>query len=169
MTLIEWIFYFFGGTTILSALLVLLNRNVLYNAFFLLLSFLSIAALYVFAGADFIAVTQIMVYVGGILVLLIFGVMFTNRSKEEIGVFAGNRNVIAGIGSAIALFVLLATAIQKTNFDAKSIQTTQGSKIEQLGEGLMTHYLIPFELSAILLLAALIGAALIAWKGSQKQ
>lgn len=169
MTLIEWIFYFFGGTTVLSALFVLLNKNVLYNAFFLLLSFLSIAALYVFAGADFIAVTQIMVYVGGILVLLIFGVMFTNRSKEEIGVFAGNRNLFWGIGGAIALFALLATAIRKSNFKDMSIQANQESKIQHLGEGLMTNYLIPFELSAILLLAALIGAALIAWKGSQQQ
>jgi len=169
MTLIEWAFYFFGGTTLLSALMILLSKNVLYNAFFLLLSFLSIAALYVFAGADFIAVTQIMVYVGGILVLLIFGVMFTNRQKNQIGVFTGNQHVFLGIGIAAVLFSLLAVAISQTNFDTLASSQQMDSKIQSLGVGLMTDYLIPFELAAILLLAALIGAALIAWRGSQQK
>lgn len=167
MSIIEWVFYFFGGTTLLSAGMMLWNKNVLYNAFFLLISLLSVAALYVFAAADFIAVTQIMVYVGGILVLLIFGVMFTNRQKKQIGALVESKNTVLGIGVAVLFFSLLAYGIAQSQFDSLDASAGQ-SNISTLGEGLMTNYLIPFELAAILLLAALIGAALIAWKGSGK-
>ncbi|MGB0523553.1 MAG: NADH-quinone oxidoreductase subunit J [Flammeovirgaceae bacterium] len=167
MSITEWVFYFFGGTALLAAIFILINRNVLYNAFFLLLSFLSIAAIYVFAGADFIAVTQIMVYVGGILVLLIFGVMFTNRQKQQAGVAVEHKNQLLGLLLGMGLFIFLAYGIKQTTFENTPLQTAQ-TKIPELGVGLMTTYLIPFELAAILLLAALIGAALIAWKGSQE-
>src|SRR5690606_28039474 len=79
MTFIENLFYFFACITVLSALMVLWTKNVLYAAFSLIITFMGVAAMYVFAGADFIAVAQILIYVGGILVLIIFGVMLTNR------------------------------------------------------------------------------------------
>lgn len=168
MSLVELIFYFFGGITVLSAILILLNRNVLYNAFFLLISFLSVAALYVFAGADFIAVTQIMIYVGGILVLLIYGVMFTNRAQSKQGIFVGQRNVFFGAMIGLLLFSLLTFAItDSSSLTSMNNAVQPSSTVSTLGVGLMTTYLIPFELAAILLLVALIGASLIAWRGSQ--
>lgn len=167
MSIAEWVFYFFGGVAVIAAFSMLFNKNVLYNAFFLLLSFLAIAALYVFAGADFIAVTQIMVYVGGILVLLIFGVMFTSRQKAQKEILVEHGNILVGTGLALSTFALLAWAIWQTDFSLhQATQTTQS--VDLIGKGLLTTYLVPFELAAILLLAALIGAAIIAWKGSLK-
>src|SRR3990172_7009771 len=79
MTLVDVIFYFFAAITIASAAVVVFSRNIIYSAFALLFTFFGVAGIYVLLGADFIAVTQLLVYVGGILVLLVFGVMLTNR------------------------------------------------------------------------------------------
>ena len=136
--------------------------------FFCYYHFWAVAALYVFAGADFIAVTQIMVYVGGILVMLIYGVMFTNRQKNVTGMLVESKNLFLGLGVAILLFSILAKGIYQTDFDYLPSSSLQESSIDKLGVGLMTDYLIPFELSAILLLVALMGAATIAWHGSHK-
>jgi len=76
------IFYLFAAITVFSAAFVVFSRNVIYSAFALLFTFFGVAALYVFLSADFIAVTQVVVYVGGILVLLLFGVMFTNNIMD---------------------------------------------------------------------------------------
>jgi len=169
MSILDLVFYFFGGLAILSSLLIVIHRNVLYNAFFLLISLLCVAGLYVFAGADFIAVSQIMIYVGGILVLLIFGVMFTNRQQSSADLSVGQRNLILGSVLGISLFALLAHAIwQSQQLGRLNEGEIPTATVAKLGVGLMTNYLIPFELAAILLLAALIGATLIAWKGSNK-
>ena len=95
--MIQFVFIAFMVLTLASALVVLLTKNVLYAAFSLLGTFLGVSALYVLAGADFLAVAQILVYVGGVLVLLIFGVMLTNqqgnksRGRNDITTESSNR------------------------------------------------------------------------------
>ncbi|MCK7520830.1 MAG: NADH-quinone oxidoreductase subunit J [Ignavibacteriales bacterium] len=79
MTLYDIVFYLFALITILSAYLVVTVRNIVYSAFSLLFTLFGIAGLYALLGADFIAIVQLMVYVGGILILMIFGVMLTNK------------------------------------------------------------------------------------------
>ncbi len=170
-----FIFYVFSGLTVLSALVIVFTRNVLYAAFSLILTFLSVAGIYVLAGADFVAIAQILIYIGGILVLIIFGIMLTNRiSGQEIITTMHNR--FLGIVIGLILFSILVYYILQTDFMAlswiKSANATgavvKDSTIEQIGVGLMSIYLFPFELVAILLLIALIGAALIA-KGQLKR
>lgn len=77
--LIPIVFYFFAATIVVSAMGVAFSRNVMYSAFSLLFTFFSVAGMYVLLGGDFLAITQIMVYIGGILILIIFGVMLTQR------------------------------------------------------------------------------------------
>ncbi len=79
MNLYDIIFYIFAAITILSALFVVTTRNIVHSAFYLLFTFFGIAGIYVLLGADFIAISQILIYVGGILILLLFGVMLTNK------------------------------------------------------------------------------------------
>jgi NADH-quinone oxidoreductase subunit J len=79
MNYFEIIFYFFAVITIVSAGIVVFSRNIIYSAFSLLFTFFGVAGLYVLLNADFIAVAQLLIYVGGILVLLLFGVMLTNN------------------------------------------------------------------------------------------
>ena len=159
----EWLFYLFGGLAVVSATTVLFAKNILYAAFALVITFLAVAALYVLANAEFVAMTQIMIYVGGIIVLLIFGIMLTNKiSGNPLATSAGNR--IVGTTIALSLAVILIYAIFKINFAIISAQATAEpiNNVNHIGIGLMTDYLLPFEISGIILLAALVGAATIA-------
>jgi NADH:ubiquinone oxidoreductase subunit 6 (subunit J) len=169
MSLTLIIFYLFAAITVLSALAVLVTRNVLYAAFALLGAFLGVAALYVLAGADFVAVTQLMIYVGGVLVLLIFGVMMTNRQQESKAI-SGTINKFLGFTGAASLFVVVLYILKIANFvdipwlqQAKiDEQLVRESTIPKVGIQLMTDFVLPFELAGILLLLALLGAAFIA-------
>ncbi len=161
----NYIFIFFLLITLLSALFVLWSKNILYSAFSLLLTFLGVAALYVIAGADFLGVTQIMVYVGGILVLLIFGIMLTNNSKERntqqtIQLLTQNQNRFWGVLVAVGIFGLLFYGLSQAHFGVLENEMNDfQSSIRPLGVGLMTQYVLPFEVIGILLMVALIGAA----------
>ncbi len=79
MTLYDFIFYLFAAITIVSAFFVVTLRNIVYSAFFLLFTFFGVAGIYIILGADFVAMVQLIVYVGGILILILFGVMLTNK------------------------------------------------------------------------------------------
>jgi NADH-quinone oxidoreductase subunit J len=158
-------FYGFAGLIVLSALVILFTRNVLYAAFSLLLTFLGIAAVYVLAGADFLAVTQILVYVGGILVLMIFGVMLTDKIAGQ-PVRTQHHNQFWGLVVGGTLFYLLAKSILTSNLAVtpwmKNQEMVQTSTVQPLGIQLMSDFIFPFELTGVLLLVALIGAAYVA-------
>lgn len=159
----EWATYIFSGLAALSALYILFTSNLLYAAFSLVLTFLSVAILYFIAGADFIGATQIMIYVGGIIVIIIFGVMLTNRLGDKVTSQAHNKFLAFVLcGSLFAIFI---TAILEMNLHALSHSNYETS---ELGKQLMTTYLLPFELAGVLLLVALIGAAVIAG-GKERQ
>lgn len=160
--MIEVLFYIFSGLLLLSALFILITKNVLYAAFSLVVSLLSVAAIYVFAQAEFLAITQIMIYVGGIIVLIIFGVMLTNKvGKEALLIKSGNR--FWGLGIMGSLSALLIATVVRINVGLISSNTTSElTTTNKLGVGIMTDYVLPFELVAILLLVVLIGALSIA-------
>ncbi len=170
--MIPFVFIAFIVLTVISACVVLWSNNVLYAAFSLLLTFFGIAALYVLVGADFIAITQLLVYVGGILVLLLFGVMLTNQNgNKENGkndIIGTNTNRFIGFAVALGLFSLLFYAFAKTNFIDiqsnlfESIETF--STTQNIGILLMTDFVLPFEVSGVLLMATLIGAAYLSSK-----
>lgn len=163
------IFYFFALLTAFSALLILFARNVLHAAFLLITCFLGVAAVYVFAGADFVAITQILVYVGGILVLMIFGVMLTNKISGQ-AIVTRTYNRFWGSMIGITVFAMLFYGIFRANVSSLSWvaeaqaagRVVRESTIQQIGIKLMSEYILPFELSAVVLLIALIGAAYIA-------
>ncbi|QSE95944.1 NADH-quinone oxidoreductase subunit J family protein [Fulvivirga lutea] len=158
----DWLIYFLGFIAILSACYVLFTSNLLYAAFSLVVTFISIALLYLALGAEFIAVTQIMIYVGGIIVLIIFGVMLTNKLGNEPPQSGSHNKFIAGLISA-SIFGLLCYAIVQINFSNDKVSGSLYN-IKQIGQGLFTDYLLVFELAGILLLVALIGASVIASK-----
>ncbi|HKJ82064.1 MAG TPA: NADH-quinone oxidoreductase subunit J, partial [Ignavibacteriaceae bacterium] len=79
MNIYDIIFYLFAIITLVSAFFVVTTRNIIYSAYYLLFTFFGVAGIYVLLGADFIAIVQLVVYVGGILILLLFGVMLTNK------------------------------------------------------------------------------------------
>lgn len=164
MDFVQVCFWCFAIIVIGSALIVVLSKNMIYSVFSLLFTFLGVAGIYVLLNADFLAVTQIMIYIGGILVLLIFGVMLTNRiTGVEIksGQTGKIQIVFAGLISFAVILLLILLAIKANWFSGPSPKELI-STIEPIGHKLLTKYLLAFESASVLLLIAIIGAALIA-------
>ncbi|MCX7879105.1 MAG: NADH-quinone oxidoreductase subunit J [Ignavibacteria bacterium] len=162
--LVEIVFWTFAVLIVLSALVAVLSKNVIYSVFALLFTFFGVAGIYVLLNADFIAITQILIYIGGILVLLIFGVMLTSNITSvdirsgQIGVF---HTFWAGLISLLVIAGISYIALS-TNWATSSSHSEQKATIETIGNSLLTNYLLAFESSSVLLLIAIIGAALIA-------
>ena len=156
------IFWIVTLVTVLSAATLVFSKNLIYSAVALLFTLLGVAGLYVFLWADFIAVTQILIYVGGILVLIIFGIMLTHRITS---VRLSHSSMQRGIGGAIVLmiFVGLTSMIFRAPWYRVAAVEPQET-VRQIGRLLMVDYLLPFEVASVLLLAALMGAALLSRK-----
>lgn len=162
MTTYDLIFYLFSAIIIISAFIVVAAKNIIYSAFSLLFTFFGVAGIYVLLQADFIAVVQVIIYVGGILVLIIFGVMLTNKitdveiKTESIHIIPAT--IVTGVigGTLVAI-------LTKTNWRiAEPINLDK--TVMEIGRYLVTHYVILFELAGIILLVALIGSVMIARK-----
>ena len=154
MTGINLIFWFIAILTIVSGSIVVLSNNLIYSAVSLLFTLLGIAGLYVFLWADFIAITQILIYVG-----IIFGIMLTHRITDVTLSQSSNQQILGG-GIVLVIFLGLSYMILNTPWLQNSAVEPQET-IKQIGNLLMIDYLLPFEVASILLLAALIGAALL--------
>ncbi len=167
MNIAKILFYAFGSITLISAVTILFTRNIIYAAYLLVLTFLAIAGIYVIAHAEFVAVTQIIIYAGGILVLLIFGIMLTNRIAGQ-KVYTGSGNKIAGTILGLAFLVLLVAGIYQVRFPgaimARPMAETHLTGIQEIGVLLMTDYALVFELAGVLILVALVGASFMAKK-----
>jgi NADH-quinone oxidoreductase subunit J len=158
------VFYIFSALSIGSALVTVLSKKLMHSAMGLLFTLFGIAGFYVLLAADFLAITQVMVYIGGILTLIIFGVMLTSRItdierntnvKNSVSMVAG---VVLGLGSAAFLSYLFVN----TNWIESPVNEIPSETLPKIGTLLMTNYIAAFIVAAILLLVAFIGAALIA-------
>jgi NADH:ubiquinone oxidoreductase subunit 6 (subunit J) len=152
------VFWIFAGITVISAAVVVLARSLIYSAFALLFTFFGVAGLYLLLGADFLAATQLMIYVGGILVLLLFGVMLTHK-LYDLDLKSEVTQPLAGVIVAAGLLVVLGTTALRTPWPA--IERPPAPTTAEIGQLLLGRYLLPFEAASVLLLVALVGAALI--------
>jgi NADH:ubiquinone oxidoreductase subunit 6 (subunit J) len=169
---IQYIFIIFAIMIVASALFVLWSKNVVHSAFMLFFTFIGVAGIFVFANADYLAVAQIMIYVGGILILLVFGILLTNKpNKDKIGVTntveTTNYNRLLGGGVAILLFSGLFFVVPRipfTRLEAHNFEQFEPLKstVKNIGIYLITENSLPFEAIALLLFGALIGAGYIA-------
>jgi NADH-quinone oxidoreductase subunit J len=159
MTISDLLFLIVAFITVGSAAVVVLSRSLIYSAFALLFTFFGVAIIYVLLGADFLAATQVLIYVGGILILLLFGVMLTHK-LYNLNLKTETIQVFPGMLIAFAVFVTLALVATHTRWNAvpakELVPTT-----EAIGRSFMNEYLLPFEIASILLLVALIGAAML--------
>lgn len=161
-------FFVFAALTLGSALFAATAKNIIHAAFSLMATFFGVAGIYAILGSDFLAVTQVIVYVGGILVLIVFGVLLTDRVPEEYRVVKP-RNYLPALVAASLVFVALAGAAMSAKWphlvqgDLPAASTT----VQAIGRSLLTDYLIPFEFASILLLVVLVGAARLARGGAR--
>ncbi len=155
------VFYLFALVTVISACIVVFSRNIIYAAFSLLFTFFGVAGLYVLLRADFLAVTQVLIYVGGILVLLLFGVMLTNK-VISVDMKTGTLHAVPAMVLAAIVFGSLAAVFYATWSTVAAPAPTLQTTTRSIGELLMTRYALPFEVASVILLTALIGAAFMA-------
>lgn len=157
----DLVFWLFCLITVGGAVYVLLSNHVLYAAYGLLVTFLGVAGIFVFAGAEFVSAAQIMIYVGGILVLLVFGIMLSSRKKAGMShLKVENAPRSTGLLIACLLGGVLILLVSRLSFagEVTGIWLT----VKSLGFSLMTTYVIILEVIGMLLLMALIGATYLA-------
>jgi NAD(P)H-quinone oxidoreductase subunit 6 len=155
-------FYVIAVLTAGSALGVALGRSIVYSAFALMGTLLGVAATFVLLGADFLGVVQLLVYVGGILVLTLFAVMLTHRIAD---VHVSNRAVGRPVGAVLAggVGVYLIRVALRAHWVVRA-PVPPGPTIYGVGDAFLTEYLLPFEVASVVLLAALIAAVVVSRK-----
>jgi NADH-quinone oxidoreductase subunit J len=163
--LAQIVFYFVAVVTVASAAMVVFARSLIRSAFALLFTFFGVAALYAFLGADFLAATQMVIYVGGILVLLLFGVMLTHKIYD-LNLKAETFQFPPALLAVLALFGTLVAFMMRTRWHEGG-QRPASPTTAAIGELFMKDYILPFEVASILLLIALIGAAMIVRRKSE--
>lgn len=165
------VFYTFAGIAVGSALMVVILRNPLYSASTLVLTFFSIAGIYVLLGSEIIAVIQVLVYAGAIMVLVIFVIMFLDLrpslfKMKPAHVFRSTLAVIFTLGIFLTVSSLLTQGVRLYMEKAKkgditlSAMETYGS-FQLFGASLFTEFLLPFELASLLLTVAIIGVVVL--------
>lgn len=161
-------FYFFSALSILAALCVIFFRNTLSAAIALVVSLFGVACLFGLLDAHFLAAMQILVYAGAVMVLFLFVIMLLNLGREELlkikMSFLGIIGVIAGICLVLVFFVKFQGF--NTPLLGTSVDSSEYGTLKSVGSLLFGEYLIPFELTSILLLVAIIGAITLARKES---
>ena len=158
-TILFYVFVFVAG---IGALALLFIRHLFHAALVLITVLLAIAALYVLAFAEFIAVTQILIYAGGILVLIIFAIMLTSKISDK-PLAIEHSHVFSGVLASVSLLLLLLYLLSGNPFETSaSSADLLNNNIPSVGIHLMTDYMLPFEIAGVLLLLCLVGAAVIA-------
>ena len=155
-------FFALAGLTLLAALAVIALKNLFRSALALVVTFIGVAGIYFLLQAEFLAVAQILIYVGAVTVLIIFAIMLTRRLMEQDLVqFVGKWWIAAPL--ALALFALIALVVYSTTWLLRPKEALPPDSVTGLGTQLMTTYLFPFEVASVLLLVALVGAIVVAW------
>ena len=157
--LAQIIFYALAALTVGSSALVAFSRNIVHSTFALLGAFMGVVGVYIMLAADFVAMVQLLVYVGGILVLTLFAVMLTagiadvTVSNRAVG--SGSALVTVGVAITVMLYAVVRTPWHQGTV-VVPVQTTYG-----IGNAFLGDYVLPFEVASLVLLAALIGAIVI--------
>src|SRR5215472_9773400 len=161
------LFYLFGAVTVIASLLVISQRNPIYSVLLLIASFGALSGLYVLLEAPFVAVIQIIVYAGAIMVLFLFVVMLLNAPHEETEhdekVHPLRRPGPMRFGAALAvlLIVELVWALTRAG-DATAFPGADQITVRAIGKALFTDYAFPFEVTSLLIIVAMVGAVVLA-------
>lgn len=151
-------FYIFGLVSVGGAVGMITARKLVHSAIFLVVSFLGVAVIYILARADFLAGVQVLIYAGAIMILMLFAIMLT-PGQVEAAAQPGQR-VAAGLVAG-AFLVMAAFTLTGTSWPMAQTLSDKPTT-EAIGQLILNKYVLPFELASVLLLAAMVGAILIA-------
>ena len=160
----QLLFYALSAMTIVSALVVVFSKNPMYSVLSLIVCFFTIAGHYILLNAQFLAVTHVIIYAGAIMVLFMFVVMLLNLNAES-EPHKSPKLKLAAVISGGMLFLTLIAALRTTEFGHFTPPPPSlNGMVEHVGKRLFTDYLLPFEISSILFLSAMIGSVVLAKK-----
>jgi NADH-quinone oxidoreductase subunit J len=162
MTIRLGIFYMLAAFTVWAAADVVLGKNIVRAAVALIFTFCGMAALYVLLDAEFLAAVQVLIYVGGITILLLFAIMLTSRISSATARVINDQVILSAIAAAGLLVGLIYAAVR--GIPALSGPPRLPETAPFLGRALLTTYALPFEVVSILLLAGMVGAIVLARK-----
>ena len=165
MNITQILFWFLSVVAIFSALMVITSKNPVYSVLWLIITFFAISGHYILLNAQFLAIVNIIVYAGAIMVLFLFVIMLMNLNKET----EPQKNRWLKMAGAVAggcLLLVLVAALKDTDIKQQQALVNEGSigLIKNLGKELFTKYVVPFEISSILFLSAMVGAVVIGKK-----
>ncbi len=163
----DFLWYALAALTVGSAAGVAFSRNIIYSAFSLLGTFLGAAAMYVYLAAPFVAITQVLIYIGGVLVLILFAVMLTSRIRD-VQISNGSLAPLPGALGLLACAGLLGYVGGSTPWH----EVARPEMIDQaqaLGDGFLSTYLLPFEAASVVLLATLVASVVIARRETDEE
>jgi NADH-quinone oxidoreductase subunit J len=158
-----YIFYFLSFLAVLSALMVVFEKNPIHSVLYLVITFFSIAGHYILLNAQFLAAVHIIVYAGAIMVLFLFVIMLLNLNKET----EPHKKLYLKIAAIVASGILLITligALKGAEMLSPATANANLGLVENLGKVLFTQFLLPFELASILFLSAMVGAVMLGKK-----
>jgi NADH-quinone oxidoreductase subunit J len=165
----EYIFYFLALVTIITALMVVFSRNPIHSVLYLVVCFFSIAGHYLLLNAQFLAVVHIIIYAGAIMVLFLFVIMLLNLNKESEPNKPAIIKFASVISASILMLVLIAAMLKMDpiiNTNGSIYASQEIGTVKNLGMVLFTDFLLPFEISSVLFLSAMVGVVLISKKES---
>ena len=151
-----------GLIMIASALGVVLLSNIVYSAFLLCLTFISVSGMYILLNAGFVAAAQVLIYVGAVNVLILFGIMLVNKQEDFVPVKNAWIGKAATAAVCAGIFGLIGTMVVSHPWAISSAPAAGDKAIEVIGQHFFSDYLLPFELASVLLLIALVGAIILA-------
>lgn len=164
MTEQDWVnvaFYCLAAMLVVSAFAVVVLPRIVHAALSLVLVFLSIAGIYILLQSEFLAAVQVIIYVGAVTVLVLFAIMLTNRSYAPDSNPPNSQWAVAGV-VAVAVLGMLLLVISSAGFPTTPQVALTGDTTLAIGRAILNQYFLPFEIAAMLLLGAMIGAIVIA-------
>jgi NADH-quinone oxidoreductase subunit J len=166
VTLEQILFYLFAGGGIISAILMITRRNPIIAALYLIVNFFCLAGLYLTLHAQFIAVIQILVYAGAIMVLFVFVIMLLNLGDDQNlrDRFSWRKAVAGGLSFGVLLELIYIFLIHTGSLTPDMTRATDIGTVEAIGRVLFTQFLFPFEVTSVLLTMAIVGAIVLAKK-----
>ena len=157
MSLTQYTFWFLSFLALMSSLMVVFTKNAVYSVLCLIITFFAIAGHYLLLNAQFLAAVHIIVYAGAIMVLFLYVIMMLNQNKDTEPKKHPYLMVISVIAAGLLMLTMVGT-VKSAELPGSTIADAQVGTIEKLGQVLFTDFLLPFEVSSILFLAAMVGA-----------
>ena len=166
MSVTQILFWFLSVLALCSAVMVVASKNPVHSILFLIITFFAISGHYILLNAQFLAIVNIIVYAGAIMVLFLFVVMLMNLNADSEPPQKNKYIMFGGTIAGASLLLVLVAALKQTATTGQMVETNTGNVglIENLGKILFTDYVFPFEISSVLFLSAMIGAVVISKK-----